>query len=167
MSEEKKEELKLKKRDVLMLHQNLPKLGNLKGVKLSFAIAKNKKIVEEEAEALVEAVAMTDEYKKYEEERLKLCKKYASKDDSGNPVLVADDYLIKDQVAFDEAIKELNDANTELIEERDKQVEEGNKLLDEYSSIKLHKIKYEYIPDDVTIAQMDILLPLIAEDLNV
>ena len=76
---------KFKKKDLFDLFENLKKLSNLKGVKFSYAMAKNAVIVEREIIAIEESLKPSDEFIKYEKERIELAKKHSEKDEKGNP----------------------------------------------------------------------------------
>lgn len=155
----------MKKKDVIKLYNALNSINGLKGVKFNYAVAKNKRILENERGAMEKALEQSDEFKKYESERVELCIKYAEKDKKGNPVMVNNNYKIeeKKEKTFEKEFEKLQKEHKSSIKEREKQFEEYNKLLEEKVEIKLHKIKEEDIPEDITTNQLDSIFDILED----
>ena len=60
-----------------------------------------------------------------------------------------------------EAIEKLEADNTELIEERKKQLEAVNEELENDSDVYIYKIKEEQLPEEITGEQLQSLLQII------
>lgn len=100
----------MKNREILQMYNGLQLCGELKGIKFSFAVAKNNKILGRAVEPLVE------EIKKLQEE-------YATKDAEGAPITKDNVYQIPDMVKFNAAYKELMDIDTEVVLHKIKQAD--------------------------------------------
>lgn len=137
-------------------------LDSLSGVKVSYAIAKNKQILEREAKAVEDTSKMRPNFKKFNDEKLELLKEMADKDDTGNPISVARGINAEFQVKerreeFNAALAELEETHKEAIKERDAQLEELEDFLNEEISLELHGIELDQIKENITVEQMNIL----------
>ena len=88
-------------REILQLSNGLQMCGDLKGVKLAFALAKNAKILGREVEPLAETI------KKLQEE-------HAKKDKDGKPIVKDNVYEMEDLEKFNEEYKKLMDIEVEV-----------------------------------------------------
>ena len=61
-------------------------------------------------------------------------------------------------------LKKLQEDFKEVIDERNKQKQEYEKLLDEEIELNFHKILLENIPSDITGAQLELLAPILKEE---
>ena len=147
-----------KKKDLLDLFENLQKLSKLRGVKFSYAIAKNTVIVEREIVAIKESLNPSDDFVKYENERLELAKEHAEKDEKGKPKTVTENgrdiYVMKDKEKFNKAFEELKTKHKEALDKRQKQVDEYNKFLETEADIEFFKINLSEVPEDISVEQM-------------
>jgi DNA-directed RNA polymerase specialized sigma subunit len=161
----------LKKKDIVSLQVGISKVSNMTGSRFVYAIAKNARLIKPEIESINETLKQTDEYKKYEKERIALAEKYAKKDGQGNAIIIPNrnnpnvgDYDIDDKKKFNEELEKLNDKNKKVIEAREKQEEEYGKLLEEETEdFKFHKIKFDDLPENITSGQL-IGISLLLED---
>ena len=142
------------KQDVLEFYQNMNQLGELKGVRFSYGIAKNLNILKPEIEALQKALEPTKEYQEFDVKRIELVKKYAKLDDKGEPITSRNEYILDDEKAFNKAFEVLKKENKELVDKRDKQIDEYQELLKTESTIELYKIKLADIPEIISAQQM-------------
>lgn len=148
---------------LIELYNGLLGITNLKGVKFSYAVAKNINIIEREVDVLRTTTKESDDFKKYEAERIELCIKHAKKDPNGEPMIAGKQYLMEDFVAFNVEFEALKETNKVLLGIRKAQFDDYNKLLEVENSIELFKINISEIPEDVTTAQMGVLYPIITE----
>lgn len=153
----------MKNQELLSLYENLHQL-NLKGVKFSFAVSKNIALLKPEIEALQKAVEQSEDFKKFEQERIELAKKHAKKDEKGEPVLKNNNYQLEDEDAFKVEFESLKEKNKEVIEAREAQTKEFNELLEKENDIKFHKISIKDVPEDITTVQMNQIYSLISEE---
>lgn len=149
---------KFKKKDLLPLFENLQKLSNLKGVKFSYAIARNVVIVKKEVEAIEESLKPFDEFVEYEKERIELAKKHSEKDEKGNPKIINENgrevFVMKDKAKFDKVFEEFKIKHKVTLDKRQKQIDEYNEFLETESDIEFFKIELSDVPEDISVEQM-------------
>ncbi len=154
----------MKNRDLFNFQSGLQAVGHLTGVKFTYAIAKTRRIVDREIKTLREAVEPTEGFKKYEEERLALCREHAQKDDNDEPVVKGNKFILKSQKKFDNAWEKLKEKHKEALDSRDKQVKEWESLLDEEADIDLHLVNLDDMPDEITSDQVVGIFEMISEN---
>ena len=152
----------MKKSEVEAMFIAMQQISGLKTTaKFAYGIARNKGIINNEAEAIKE---MEKPIGEFEKERIALCKKYAEKDEKGT--------LLKeiDEKTGQEVFKGLNDNEafttklTALREKYNPRFDEINKILKEDIEFSFYMINLSEVPDDITPRQMTALMPLIKED---
>lgn len=150
-------------RDWGEVYSQLSALKDLSGAKLAYAIAKNKKTILNELEALNEASKPSEEYTKYDRLRVELAKKYAKKDKDGKPLTEGNVYVMEDYQAFDKEHKELEKEHKKAIDERNKQKEELEEVLDQEKKLTLWPLKKEDLPEEITVEQLEALIDFIVD----
>ena len=75
----------MKRKELFYLKQALERVSTLKGVKFAYSIAKNLQEVNNEIEAVNKAIAPSEEFMKYEKERVRLNEDYTERTEDGNP----------------------------------------------------------------------------------
>jgi hypothetical protein len=153
----------MKNIDLFRLKEGLNDVSNLKGVKFAYAVLKNKKIVEDEIALLQKSVEMSVEFQEYEKSRITLCEQFADKDSEGKPIINNNQYQIENKVEFNEVVEKLKKDNIKCIEERVKQLNDYDILLQEENDIeeKLSKVKEEYLPSDITANQLQTIIEMV------
>lgn len=107
----------------------------------------------------------TEEYKTFTNSRISLLRVYSSKDEQGQPIVENDQVSISEdtQAEFNEEIKKLVDANKETLE----LVENNLKTLEDWTKeeveLKLTKVSFKYIPDELLPSEYLTLSYLIKE----
>ena len=153
------------KGELLNLYRALDNLGNVTGARMSYGVAKNLSILKPDVDALQKAIDMTDDFKKFEEERVELVKKHAILDEKGNPMIdtTRNEYVISEEnkPAFEKNLAKLRKENSAVIEAREKQVKEFGELLKTEIEPNLHKIQQTDLPESITPAQTFAILPMI------
>lgn len=95
-------EVKLKNREIQTLWMQMEQLGKKNfPVKLSFKLAKNKRLIAEIAEII-------------ESQRKEICEKYAKKNENGEAVIDNGIYVIEDKKGLDHEYHELMEIETEV-----------------------------------------------------
>lgn len=145
----------MKRRDLYAYIDALSNVTELKGVKFAYTVIKNKKKIEEEIKLLEEVVKASEGFSIYEGERIRLCELHCEKDDNGVPVISEQKYKIIDVEKFDTELNTLKEKFMTVILERERQINEYNKMLDENIEINLSKIDYVDIPTDISISQLE------------
>ena len=138
-------------------------IGDLRGIKVNYAICKNRQMLDKEAESLRESVKASDEFVEYQTKCQKLYNSVSTeKEVSGEMRRVIndgkhDDYL-KD-------LATLNDDYKGAIEKREIQVSEYNAFLQEdvAEHIKLHMIKKDDLPEDIKMEQLQAIIGFVEE----
>ena len=134
----------------------LSKLGKLKGVKFSYAVAKNIGRIESHLKELELAIKPDQEYEQYDKLRVQIVEKHADKDENGVPIIEGNQYKV-DEEKIKQEIDDLNDKYADAIKYRERQMDEFQKMLNEDVGIEIHMIDKESLPDDISVEQMRIV----------
>ncbi len=154
----------MKRKDLYGLLEGFEAVKNLQGVKFAYARAKNKKLVLNEIELINESMKMTDEYLEYEKKRVELCKEFCEKNEKGTPVIKNNTYAgLTGNTKFDEKLKKLREEFKEVIDARETQIEESNKMLDEEVEIDFHMILLKDVPINITGVQLESIASIVTE----
>lgn len=147
--------------DLLIIKKGLNEFMNLDFTKISvntdllFAVMKNDKKVEEEIELLQKLAQERPDYIKYRQERLQLLKKYADKDENGEPIIekvnvggfMDDAYkIVKKLSIFKKESAKLDKKFKETIDSRQKQVKEYTEFMEKDVDFELEKVDKKLIP---------------------
>ncbi len=129
--------------------------------KFSYFLAKNKKALKNEIDALQEAVKTSPEWLEYEQKRIQILVKYAEKDNNGEPIIRNNQYILNRELIF-EATQEINDLVSEykdVLDQREKEETELRKLLEEEVEIPgCAKIEVEFLPEKLKPEFVELLL---------
>lgn len=150
----------MKKQQALELYEGLKTL-NLKGLKLNYILLKNKAKLEKEIELIQELIKASKGFIEYDTKRIELAKKYAKTDKNGEVKVDGNRILIENEELFLEELKELQEEFADAIKERDAQLQDYIKLLDEEFTGELEKVDVEYLPEDISTKELDILFPIL------
>ncbi len=153
----------MKKQKIIELYQALNSLGNLSGVKFSYAVVRNINILKPEIEALQEVIKPSEEFTKYEQERIELAKEHSKKDDKGEPMSENNKFILEDEKKFEKEFEKLKEKNKKVFDDRQKQIDEYITLLETESSMELFKIDISDVPEGITTQQMNSIYELIEE----
>jgi len=96
-----------------------------------------------------------DDYKKFDDERLELCKEMSEKDKDGNPVVDKGEYKVKDIEDFNKKIEALKKKHKSAIEKEDDRKKEYDKFIEEEIEVEFHKINLDLCPENLSVDQMD------------
>lgn len=133
--------------------------------KAGYAIAKNRKLIEEEIEALESTIKTKDNLNEYNKARIELLEKHAQKDEKGNSITEIkgneSHYILKDEKAFEKEFEKLKETHKQAIKDREKQIEDFNKLMQEKANITLFNITEDQIPETATANEVYVLLKLV------
>lgn len=133
--------------------------------------AKNKKLVETHIEILNEIKKPSKEYETYQEARRDLAKKYAKKDDNGNPIVnrqqmgngqVFESYTIEnitDQNSdYNKAVRALDKKHDKEITEQKGKDEQFELAMEQEADIQLKSLKYNLLPKGLSIVAAEAIL---------
>ena len=120
----------------------------------AYGLAKNKARLKEDIEAIAEAEKIGVEF---DNERIAICEKYATKDADGKPVTENNAYVgLNDNQLF---LGEMND----LHKKYEPMIKETNELMNKKVGIEFYMIPFESVPEEIAGTDMEILMPMIAE----
>lgn len=160
--------MKLTKKQILELHSALLSVGNLKGVRFSYAVAKNLSSLATEVIALQKAYTTSKEFNEYDNERIKLAEKHAERVNGRPDLIITKDglekYNIKDEPKFFAELKILQSKHETAIKNREDQLKEIDKILEEQVDIDLCKISINDIPEEIQAKQMADLFMIVEDD---
>jgi len=156
----------MKKQEVLNLFNGLQAVSNLPGAKWSYAVARNITKLRPEVEALQKAFTPSEEFNVYDQKRIELAQKYSVKE-KGVPKTVkvgmSEEYLIADKDKFNKELFKLQETYKKTLDERKKQVDDFNEILEEKIEVELYMVDSEYIPEAITPAQLSNIMFIIRE----
>ena len=144
-------------------YHGLNSLSGLKGVKFAYAVNKNLNNLKSEIEALQKALELSEAFKTYDAERVKLAEENAKKDEAGKAVVNGNAFVMENEAEFEIIFKALKERHPEAIAEREKQIADYNELLKTEASVELHKLSLADVPLDISTEQMAVLMPIISE----
>ena len=157
----------MKNQQLFELFNALNTVTGLSGVRFNYAIAKNIATLKPEILSLQEALKASEEFNKYDTERIEIAKKHAKKDENGEPIKqnvgTQEQFIIEDKELFDKEFEALKEAHKEVYEARLKQLKDFEDLLEVENPVVLHKIKLSDIPEDIKTEQLAGIYPLIEE----
>lgn len=147
---------KLTNKDLFKLMEGINKVSDLRGVKFVYCLAKNAPVLEAELEALQKADVFTADYKIYNDARIKICEKFAKKDEADEPVLKDNKFQFESEnrKAFNKTMEKLQEEHKKTIDLRIIQEKEYTELMDKPASeLDFHKMGRDDLPEDITVAQ--------------
>ena len=157
------------KGQALSLYKNLNQLGNLGGVKFSYAIARNINLLKSEVESLDKVLQPHEEFMEFERARIALVEKHAERDEKGKPKKEfvnngSEQYVIKEgEKKFEKEFEALKAKHKKAVEAREKQIEEYTKLLTTESDFKPYMVKLEELPKEINTRQTAGIYEIIQE----
>jgi hypothetical protein len=154
------------KQDLINLYQALILIKQTPNAKFSYAVQKNINMIESEIKVLDKVILASEEYQKFDKERIELAKKYAKKDEkTGEPIIDVKNnlqqFVVENKEEFEKEINILRENYKEPIEIREKQIEEYKKLLEEEVVLMFHKIPLSQVPEGISTAD---IFAIIGED---
>lgn len=161
------------KGELINFYGNLQKLGNLRGVKFAYVVARNLALIKPEIEALEKALEASDEFLKYDKERIELAKKFSKKDEKGEPIVVKRVENGVEREVFDglennpeweAAFNVLKEQYKSVLEARELQIKEQNEILKTESTVQLHKIALSDVPQEISSQQMNWIIEIVNEE---
>ena len=141
----------MKRKDLLDVWGVLNRLESEKhDVRFSYFIAKNKMELKKEVDAINTCQTPSKEFLMFETKRVELAQQYSEKDDKGQPIVNAGQYvIIKYREAFEKEVSALKKQFGATLEERAKQLEECQKFLEEDIEFNFVKLKFEQLPKSI------------------
>ena len=151
----------MKNREIYGLNVSLNNLGNLQGVRFAYAVSRNINMLKHEIELIDKLTQPSKEFTEYEQERVKLNIEFAEKDDKDQPKTVDGHYVINDMKAFKKAMEGVQKKHKKTIDEREKQLADFNKFLEDESTFVPYKVKMANVPENITAQQLSSVFAII------
>lgn len=156
------------KKELIDLNNALHSVGDLKGPRFAYVIARNLSIIKDEIHALQQATKIDDAFMEFEKDRVALAEKYAVRDENGSPKRYVDGglerFVIGDQVAFDKELEDLKIKHKDALDSRVEQDKAFSAMLEDKVEFFLYELKKEDLPADISAQQMTALVALLAEE---
>jgi len=134
-----------------------------KSVKLKYVIAKLLTEVEKELDILRQAAEPSEEFKKFEKERIELLAKYAKRDEQGNIVYKdsTKSLVLIESEEGHRKLKELTEKYKTVLEERKEQIDQLRKTIaTESIQVQLPELTFEDLDPDLPQEIFNILVKL-------
>jgi predicted CopG family antitoxin len=153
----------MKKSDIWLLWHGLNNMDkNLKtSIKFAYAVARTLDKIKDEVNSLSKVVEPSIEYQKYDSGRIEIAKKYAKKDENGQPLIDGQEFVFDPEGLKKFESEFIPDSN--LIDERKKQLEEFVLLLQEPSESEVYKISLNDFPDEISLGNMEIMYHMVED----
>lgn len=149
---------------VLEIVNNADKLKSLQGVKLTYAISKNLKALKAEVEAMQESNKPSEEMQKYNDACNELVIAEAKRDDKGEFIPAGPNQIVlKDASAYKAKRSELDEKYKDEIEKAKVKNAEFDILLKEPFEFEFYQVQSEFISEEITCEQMDLILEMVKE----
>jgi len=148
----------MKRKNFGLAMNALDSVSDIKGVKFAFAVLKNRKKLEaqvnEDKSIFEEILKPSEGFKQYEEKRIALCEISSEKDENGKAITEGDRYKIVDMIKFNQELNKLTLEHEEAVNDRKRQLEEYNSLMEEEIEIDFQKIGFNDLPEELTENQL-------------
>ena len=160
--------MKLKRKDVVRLHNTLMAVSEFAKGELAYAVVRNLKKLESEILAIAKLEPeIPQELREYESARITIVEEFAEKDENGTAVIKNNNYTIPEEVRadFDTKISELQAKYAPIIDSYKNLYDEYIKSLEVESDVDTYEIKQAHLSSDITASQIKDL-SVIIEGLN-
>lgn len=152
----------MKKSDFKRMMEGLSSLGNYQSTKFNYNVERTLQVNMPEYKAIAKVQENIIEItKEYEQKRVALCIKHASKDETGKPIVTGNEYQMSNMEEFSKEFEALKLEFNPAMEKGKVAVEEFNTLLEEEFEPKLYKLTLEEIPKDINKTDMSLVYLLI------
>ena len=147
--------IELKNRQILDLMDGFIKIGQ-SGIKsnkiFNYAIILTEDSISSHIKAITEIAKPSESYAEYEEKRNDLLGMYGETDKDGKLKLNSNNSVVIIEGKMDEALSALSDLEgeyTEILDERSRDIEEYNSILENDVQVNIEMVSLDNIPDDI------------------
>jgi hypothetical protein len=145
-------------------------IAGLSGVRLSYAITHNAKVLAEEAKKIKDALKYPEDFLKMREEYTEIFKEHAKKNSKGELIVEDNKWILDPEKAekYNEIVKTKLVENKEIVDKAKLVEEEYEMFLNQEAVLptNLVTLKLEALPETITPAQMS-ALSFMVEELSV
>ena len=131
----------------------LDEVSKYEGTEFAFAVFKNKQLIDKKLKSVDFIRSISPEVIEYENKRVELCEQYGKKDENGEPVIDNELYVIDNVEEFKIKMEELNNIYEGSINERQKQIEIFNTMMNSEIDFEFVKLNKSEIPSVFKTAQ--------------
>lgn len=156
---------KIKIKDILGIHQAIEQLRRREdlGKTLVYALVKTKAKIQPVVDAVAEMRRIPEGFKRFEQARIALASKMASRNSEGEPIIRNNSFVIANLADFESQLVALkNDFKPEL-DKLDQIAKEIQSHLNEYEEVDIPSIFIESLPENLTIDMTEKLAPMFEE----
>lgn len=155
----------MKKTKLFDLLQGLREVSSHPGAKFAYGVAKNISVITTECELLQKLITPAPEFQAFNQERVKLAERLATKNDDGSPMDDGKEYIFTAEArkTFETELAKLRSQHADAIAVQEQKTADFNLLLEEESDITLFKIKSDLLPEAITAAQVSAIIDIIED----
>ncbi len=155
----------LTKSDIFILWQTLNAIPGVESFVVGYAMARTKRFIKDEVEAMQEAIKPSADYLEYDRKRVELCERLSKKDDNGKSIVLGGGYVFDNPQEFQIELAKLDKKHREVLNKREEQIAAFNKAMLESAESKVFMVKASKMPDSLG-SFADGLYPMIDYDLS-
>jgi len=145
----------LKNYQIMDLAEAFMRIGKMNIVstkKFSYALVLNDDRIQSNVKAITEIARPSEFYIEYEQKRQEIISKYADSDADGNIILADNRWVVFKEGTKETAMDEMSTLNEEykdILESRNKDIDEYNELLDSDVELNIHMVDLDDVPEEV------------------
>lgn len=159
--------VKMTRKELQVLKRTLDLYKNATGAKFTYALTKNKSIINSELKELdnmSKGLSKDEKFMEYEEKRMDLCKKHCNRDENNKPIIINGQFDLSNKLPeFELDFSNLNEEYKELLDAKEVIREEIEEYRNKEIELELHGINFEDIPNTIQQHQMDAIIFLIVD----
>ncbi|KKM66153.1 hypothetical protein LCGC14_1484030 [marine sediment metagenome] len=155
------------RKDVVALWQVLNQLKNKEfdNFKFTYALAKNKRMLQSEIDTLQEVRQPSLAFQEYSQKRNEMLTRLSKKDEKGKPIIEDNLFVLENPDEASIEMEKFNEENKKVIDDNDIKEKNFKLLMDDEVEIKHYKVKLSNVPKKgLTPSQMEVLLVIIDEE---
>lgn len=162
------------RQELEVFNNGLEAVGELRGTpeqegKFVYAVSRTLLYCEPEIKCHQKVMKPSSEFIEYQNKFNNLLEEHCSKDKDGNPKkkIIGPGIMLYEGVEgnkkFEEAKVKLEKKYQKALDEREKQKKIYEKLMEEEVEVKIHKVKYKFVPTDISSGQLKPIMVMIED----
>lgn len=158
----------MKNQEIQNLFNALQNIPDTKKMKFDYAVLKNLKTLTPIVRSFNEKIKISNELKTFDSERIKICREFAEKTDTGEPKIERGIYKFPNEEASSLCTKKIDELrSTEphktAVDEYEKQMKDYDEFMQQETEVELFKVNIEHVPDGIPRPLLNEILPMIEE----
>jgi len=136
------------------IRKTLDDYSNYENIDLAYVVLKNKQLIDKKLMELDFIKNVSNEIVEYENKRVDICVELSEKDESGNPLIQNETYVIKEESKeeFNNRLITLYKEYENAISERQNQINLFNQKMNTEIDFEFYKLTKEQIPQQIKTA---------------